>query len=115
MQTKTFNLGNFIFRESETGQEALIIDSGLVEMTKSINNHGLEKQKTICVLKKGKMFGEMALIDQGLRMATARAKSEVVTLKVISQLQFNDLLKDINPFVKKMLIMEIDRMRSSIS
>ena len=57
----------------------------------------------------------MALIDNELRMATARAKSEVVTLKVISQLQFNDLLKDINPFVKKMLIMEIDRMRSSIS
>jgi CRP-like cAMP-binding protein len=115
VQTKAFNLGKCIFREKETGQEAFIIESGSVEMTQTINNNGMEEQKTISILNKGDMFGEMALIDQGLRMATARSNSEIVTLKVISQRQFNDLLKDINPFVKKMLIMEIDRMRSSVS
>ena len=86
--------------------------SGEVEMTKTIIEYGMEEQKTISLLKKGEMFGEMALIDNGLRMASARAKSEVVSLKVISLNQFNDLVKNINPFVKKMLIMEIDRMRS---
>ena len=112
MQIKTFILGDFIFRELETGQEAFIIDSGEVEMTTTIDNFGMEEQKTISTLKRGEMFGEMALIDNGLRMATARAKSKAVVLKVISQSQFNGLLKDINPFVKKMLIMEINRMRS---
>ena len=87
--------------------------SGEVEMTKTIIEFGMEEQKTISILKKGEMFGEMALIDNGLRMASARAKSEVVSLKVISLSQFNDLLKSINPFVKKMLVMEIDRMRST--
>ena len=72
-------------------------------------------KKIIPILGKGEMFGEMTLIDNGLRMATACAKSEVVTLKVISQRQFNNLLKDINPFVKKILIKKIDRMRSTKS
>ena len=112
MQTKVFLPKAIIFREFETGQEAFIIKSGLVEMTQTITLNGEEKQKFLADLGPGEMFGEMALIDHGLRIATARAKSEAVVLKVISQSQFNDLLKDINPFVKKMLIMEINRMRS---
>jgi CRP-like cAMP-binding protein len=104
MQTKAFNLGKCIFREKETGQVAFIIETGSVEMTQTINNNGMEEQKTISILNKDDMFGEMALIDHGLRMATARAKSGVVTHKVIYQRQFNDLLKDMNPFAKKNLL-----------
>ena len=112
MQTKNFNIGKFIFREKETGQEAFIIETGLVEMTQTINNNGMEEQKVISILKKGDLFGEMALIDHGLRMASARAKSDVVTLKVFSQNQFDNILKDTHPFVKKLLELSLERMRS---
>ena len=54
----------------------------------------------------------MALIDHELRIATARAKNEEVTLQIISQQQFDIVLRDTNPFVKKMLEIEIGRLRS---
>ena len=73
MQTKIFWPKAFIFREFETAQEAFIIKSGLVEMTQTITHDGEEKQKIIAVLGPGEMFGEMALIDHELRIATARA------------------------------------------
>jgi CRP-like cAMP-binding protein len=111
MESKVFKPNSYIFREFETGQEAFIIASGVVEMTQTITHNGETKQKVLAVLKAGDMFGEMALIDNGLRMATARAKSEVVTLKVLSQRQFDTILKDTHPFVKKMLELELDRMR----
>ena len=112
MQTKIFRPKAFIFREFETAQEAFIIKSGLVEMTQTITHDGEEKQKIIAVLGPGEMFGEMALIDHELRIATARAKNEEVTLQIISQQQFDIVLRDTNPFVKKMLEIEIGRLRS---
>ena len=112
MQTKVFLPKAIIFREFETGQEAFIIKSGLVEMTQTITLNGEEKQKFLANLGPGEMFGEMALIDHGLRIATARAKSNEVTLQIISQNQFDLVLKNINPFVKKMLEIQINRMRS---
>ena len=112
MDTKVFQQKGIIFREFETGQKAFIIKSGLVEMSQAFTHNGEEKQKILAVLGPGEMFGEMALIDNELRMATARAKSKEVTLQVISQRQFNIVLKDTNPFVKKMLEIEIGRIRS---
>ena len=112
MDTKVFQQKGIIFREFETGQEAFIIKSGLVEMTQTITLNGEEKQKFLADLGPGEMFGEMALIDHGLRIATARAKSNEVTLQIISQNQFDLVLKNINPFVKKMLEIQINRMRS---
>ena len=115
METKVFKQRDVIFREFETGQEAFIVQSGFVEVSKEISHCGEAKQKIIAVLGPGEMFGEMALIDNKLRMATARAKSNEVTLQVLTQSQFDKVLKDINPFFKKMLEIEIGRMRSQKS
>ena len=112
MQTKNVLQKAIIFREFETGQEAFIIKSGLVEMTQTITLNGKQKEKFLAVIRPGKMYGEMALIDHGLRIATARAKSKEVTLQIITQNQFDVVLKDINPFVKKLLEIQISHLRS---
>lgn len=61
--------GRVIFREGEPGDTMYIIQSGRVKITKRVNN----VEKILMVLGKGDFFGEMALIRQTPRSATATA------------------------------------------
>ena len=62
-----FSKGDKIFREGEPGSCAYLIESGSVEI--SAMNHGAKI--TISTLGPGEIFGEMALIDNRRRSATA--------------------------------------------
>ncbi len=64
-----FDSDEFIFREGDPGDCAYIIESGLVEL--SLNKDG--RRLVIATLSKGEIFGEMAIIDQLPRTASARA------------------------------------------
>jgi len=55
-----------IFCESEPGNELFIIQSGKVKITKIVDEEVL-----LAVLKKGDIFGEMALLDNSPRSASA--------------------------------------------
>lgn len=101
MQTKDYQPRAFIFHEFETGQKAFIIKSGLVEMTQTVLHDG--EEKSLSCFRAWLNIGEMALVDHELRIATARAKNKEVTLQIISQRQFDIVLKDTNPFIKKCL------------
>ena len=72
----------------------------------------MEKKKSLSCFRAWLNIGEMALVDHELRIAKACAKNEEVTLQIISQQQFDIVLRDTNPFVKKMLEIEIGRLRS---
>lgn len=101
-QTKDFNDKQYIFREHESGQEAFIVKSGRVEIFKTVIEDSVTTHIPLGVLKPGTMFGEMALIDNKPRMASARAKGPVTVL-VVSQQQFSAMLEPVNPFVRKLL------------
>jgi len=112
-QTKDFNDKQYIFREHETGQEAFIVKSGRVEIFKMVNENGGPHEVSLGILNPGTMFGEMALIDNKPRMASARAYKGAVTLMVVSQKQFNAMLEPVNPFVKKLLEILANHVRAS--
>ncbi len=59
------------------------------------------------------MFGEMALIDDQPRMASARAVGGPVELYVISRKQFDSKLKGVNLFIIKLLQILAVNVRSS--
>jgi len=61
--------GHVIFKEGETGDTMYIIQKGRVKITKKVNN----VEKILMVLEKGDFFGEMALIRNAPRTATATA------------------------------------------
>lgn len=67
---RTYNTGDFIFREGDPGTEMFIIQSGKVGITKLIKG-GVEK--TLASLGPGDFFGEMAVIDKANRSANAVA------------------------------------------
>jgi len=112
-QTKLFENNHYVFREHETGQEAYIIKSGQVEIIKTVTEDSLTTETTLGILGEGTMFGEMALIDDSPRMASARAYQGRLEVLVVSQDQFSALLEPVNPFVKKLLGILADHVRAS--
>ncbi len=102
--TRTFHEGSFVFREHETAQEAFIVKTGTVEIYKSFNEEGENpREVTLGTLGPGGMFGEMALIDDVPRMASARAVGGTLDVYVISRQQFDAQLGKTNLFINKLL------------
>jgi CRP/FNR family cyclic AMP-dependent transcriptional regulator len=72
-----FEAGRVIFKENDPGDTMYIIQKGRVKITKKVDN----VDKILMVLGKGDFFGEMAIIRQTPRTATATAidNCEVLT------------------------------------
>ena len=66
LMNRVYKDNTMIFCESEPGHELFIIQSGKVKITKIVNEEVL-----LAVLKKGDIFGEMALLDNSPRSASA--------------------------------------------
>ena len=103
LKTKDFDKGSYIFRQFESGQEAFIVKSGSIEIIKTMNKDGVAKEVILDTLQAGTVFGEIALIDNKPRLASARAASDNVCLHVLSKSQFSAMLESTNPFIKKLL------------
>lgn len=80
---QTFNDGDTIFREGEPSDKAFEIVSGNVEISK----RGDDGEVRLALLGAGEMFGEMGVLDDGQRSATAKAVG-TVTAFVISRDDF---------------------------
>jgi CRP-like cAMP-binding protein len=76
--TRTYPQNTMIFSESEPGAELFIIQKGSVKITKIINDN----EVLLALLKAGDMFGEMALLEDKPRTASAIAHEEAVLLAV---------------------------------
>ncbi len=85
MQLKHFERGEVLFREGEAGREAYRIVSGHVEIT--LTEGG--KTTHLGILYPGEILGEMAMIDDKPRAATARASTATV-VEVITEENFMD-------------------------
>ncbi len=64
---RTYPRGTMVFSEYQSGAEMYVIQSGSVKITKVLNG----TEVTLAVLKQGEMFGEMALLNNDLRSASA--------------------------------------------
>lgn len=75
---KTFRKGEIICKEGDIGDEMYIIHSGKIAITKMSR----DLETTLAVLADGEFFGEMAIIDNQPRSATAKAvdNSKVIVL-----------------------------------
>lgn len=84
-QEVTFNSGDIIFQENSGSKELYVIAQGEVDiLINRINTGDLEKRETVIArLRRGQSFGEVALVDEGLRSASARAAQKETLLLVI--------------------------------
>jgi len=87
----TYQPGDIIFCEYEPGNEFYLLQEGRVKVTKIVS----ETEKTLDILHPGDIFGEMAILEDQPRSATAIAVERVKVLK-FNKANFNMLLQS-NP------------------
>ena len=87
MREKSFAKGEIIFREGEEGTEAYRILEGRIEISILIEGQG---EAPLGHLLPGDIFGEMALLDDKPRSASARAL-EPTRLHLMNGEEFNEL------------------------
>jgi CRP/FNR family transcriptional regulator, cyclic AMP receptor protein len=84
-----YSTGQVVFEENSSSKELYIIAHGEVEivvnpaMLSGRNVSNLPEKVVIATLKRGQSFGEVALVDEGLRSATARASVKDTLLLII--------------------------------
>lgn len=94
-----FYAGDLIFAEGDTGNWAYLIQAGRIEILKRDPTGG---ERSLAVLGPGRLFGEMALIDEQPRMASARALTNC-TLVLIDRDTMLDKVRKSPPLVRELL------------
>lgn len=85
---KKYAQGDVIFHEGESGKALYVVLDGSVKISKRFNSG----DKTLAVLRPGSHFGELALVDQYVRFATAVAEEESLLL-IMYKSYFDDLIR----------------------
>jgi CRP-like cAMP-binding protein len=78
---KEFPKGTELFREGETGKEMYVIQSGKVAISKRVR----DVEKVLAVLGPGEFFGEMAIISNKPRNASAAVQDDARLLVIDSK------------------------------
>ncbi len=105
--TRSYPKDTMIFSESQSGADMFIIQSGEVTISKVVNGN----EVILCVLKKGDMFGEMALLENKPRSASAIAHSDCVVM-VINRSNFNQMVSTQPQLISKLTTTLADRLWS---
>ncbi|MGO8968238.1 MAG: Crp/Fnr family transcriptional regulator [Myxococcaceae bacterium] len=95
---KEFPKSTVLFREGESGKEMYVLQSGRVVITKKVR----DQQKTLAVLGAGEFFGEMALISNKPRNATATV-AEAARLLVIDPKTFEGMIRGNSEIAVRMI------------
>lgn len=85
--TREYPKDTMIFSEAQSGSDMFIIQSGEVAISKVVDGN----EVTLALLHKGDMFGEMALLENKPRSASAIAHSDC-KLMVVNLANFNQMV-----------------------
>lgn len=85
-----FQRGDVIFREGDSGEKMYAVLDGEVMISKSIAGAG---QEALAFLQRGDYFGEMALIDNAPRSATAKAHADDTVVLSVAREVVEGLLR----------------------
>jgi len=101
-------MGTVLFREGDRGEEMFILQSGKVKISKKIR--GVEK--TLATLEKGEFFGEMAILNDKPRSASAETIEDCEML-VIDRKTFETLLRSNVEIAIRFIKRLADRLRET--
>ncbi len=110
MLRKTLSAGEYLFREGDRPSSAFLIEEGAME----IHSGDLKHRLVLARLGPGDLLGEMSVVDQSTRTASALALSNTVLL-VIDGDQIKDRLAASDPIIRMLLDGQIKRYRGMLS
>jgi CRP/FNR family transcriptional regulator, cyclic AMP receptor protein len=97
--------GTVLFREGEPGKEMFVLQSGKVAISKKVR----DVEKVLATLGPGEFFGEMAIISNKPRNATATV-SENAKLLVIDPKTFEGMIRGNSEIAVRMIKKLADRL-----
>lgn len=80
MKRQEHQAGTVLFEQGDVGDTMYVIESGAVELIRSKD----ENKRVLAILKAGEFFGEMAIVSQRPRTATAVVREDVCLLAIES-------------------------------
>ena len=107
MDQKHFTAGECIFEENAAGDTAFLLASGVVEISRDIDG----EDTVLGEIEAGQIFGEMALISDKPRTATARAKQDSICF-LVPQEAFESELNGSSALLKSLVANLIRHIRS---
>ncbi|MFH1803828.1 MAG: cyclic nucleotide-binding domain-containing protein [Pseudomonadota bacterium] len=110
LDRQVFAADQIIFREGKPGSAAYVVQEGRVEIYKTLKDNA---EVVLGVIEAGGLFGELALIDDEPRMASARAKDRTVVI-AISRRQFEHKMQSSDRFIQAILRILLSNYRSVV-
>jgi len=104
----TYQSGDQIFQEGDVSNCAYLIESGGVEISILRENQPFR----VSILVVGDLFGEMALIDNQPRVATATALDKTSVVRISCDL-FESKLANVDPIIEHLLRLILKRFRKT--
>lgn len=107
---KTFPEGTLLFSQGDVGDEAYLVLSGTIEVF--IAKDG--KEVRLGLIERGAIVGEMSLVDDSPRMASARTLAET-KVQVIPRDMFRrqlDRLQESDPVMRRLVGIFVQRLRT---
>lgn len=102
--------GEILFREGDAPTTAFLIEQGTLRVTALHDGDSV----VLGDLGPGALLGEMAVLDDAPRTATATALSDCV-LTPVDRAQFAERLEDADPIVRALLFSQLARYRSALA
>lgn len=97
-QKRAYAAGAEIFREGDVGGEVFIVEAGRVRIWRGANM----QDNTLGFVEKKGIFGEMALINNNPRMASATADIDTICA-IVPKDEFMKRYSEVNTFVRTMI------------
>lgn len=98
MERRIYHAGDRLFREGQPGDCAYMVEGGRIEISRKAD----ELDKILAVVGRGAIIGEMALIDDKPRTATARCV-EQTTVLVVTRDMFKKRIEHLDPITRHLL------------
>ena len=108
VKTRTVPGGALVFAEGDPAAEAIVIVSGLVEI--SIRKKG--KKKVLGRHGEGQMFGEMGIISNDRRSASAFCLADA-ELMVVDRATIEEKVRNADPYLRFLVRRLIDMVRTA--
>ena len=106
--SQEFPKGHVLFRDGEPGREMFVVQSGKVRISKTVR----DVEKTLVILGPGEFFGEMSIINNKPRSATATIE-EPAKLLVIEPRTFENMLRSSPEIAVRMIKKLAGRLQES--
>ncbi len=110
MDRQVYIADQVIFREGKPGSAAYVVQEGRVEIYKTING---DEEVVLGTVEAGGLFGELALVDNQPRMASARACERTVLIAINRQ-TFEKKMAASDRFIKAILRILLNNYRTVV-